>query len=277
MSSEPINEGKDSLAQKLGEDDESASASTDDEGESTNQQVGDNANLNHDANGVVDNGSEPNEEVVSDKEDDEESFDLFATDEGYVPVCQRTQVQDPSVSGTLVEDETQVLLEDDDIYSNPEAHPSSICISIKRNGASTLNLDVMPNQTVRSVKRRIVEYTALPIESLLLFFQSTRLEDGKRLSEYGIEDDSTIRLMLHLGDTMSVTIKTLTGKVVSMQVRPHHTVYVLKSKIFDSEGIAIDQQRIIFEAKQLEDYATMEDYGIGPGARIHLILKLRGC
>lgn len=42
------------------------------------------------------------------------------------------------------------------------------------------------------------------------------------------------------------------------------------------EGIPINQQRMIYSGKQLEDQRTLLDYGMDDGAVAHLVLRLRG-
>lgn len=73
-----------------------------------------------------------------------------------------------------------------------------------------------------------------------------------------------------------IQIKTLTGKTLALDVDESTTVNDVKGMIADKEGIAVDQQRLIFSGKQLDDNRTMSDYQISADAVIHLVLRLRG-
>ena len=78
------------------------------------------------------------------------------------------------------------------------------------------------------------------------------------------------------GPSMKISIKTLTGKNIPLDVNPRDSAKVLKSKIQDKEGIPPDQQRLIFDGKELEDGRKLSYYKIGENSTISLVLRLRG-
>jgi len=64
--------------------------------------------------------------------------------------------------------------------------------------------------------------------------------------------------------------------VLAFLVRPSMAVATVKDIIQNREGIPSDQQRLIYDGKQLEDGRVLAEYAIQQGAILHLVLRLRG-
>ncbi|XP_073962121.1 LOW QUALITY PROTEIN: AN1-type zinc finger protein 4-like [Choristoneura fumiferana] len=76
--------------------------------------------------------------------------------------------------------------------------------------------------------------------------------------------------------TMEVLVETLTGTAFEMTVSPSDTIFAIKSKIFRVEGIPVSQQHLVYNLKELDDSATLRALGIADGARLRLVLGMRG-
>ena len=61
--------------------------------------------------------------------------------------------------------------------------------------------------------------------------------------------------------------------MISLTVRDSDTIEAIKVNIEDKEGIPLDDQRLTFDGKQLEDECTVSDYSIENGSNLQLQLR----
>ena len=145
-------------------------------------------------------------------------------------------------------------------------------VCIERSRGMTINVKTLTGRTfqvscdelntIDDIKGFIQESEGIPARQQCLVFAGKQLEDGRTLSDYNVQRDSIVYLIVRLrGCQFSVRTSKGETLVVAGPLGLAATVDSIKSVIESRYGIAVTEQRLFFGDVCLQDDRTLASYG----------------
>ena len=151
--------------------------------------------------------------------------------------------------------------------------PLEIFVQVRSREIITLEVD--SSDTIGNLKEKIKDKKGFPAEEQRLFFQGkTELKDDRTVSDYHIQNKSTVNLLLQI-DRLEVTILTEGMRLVTLEVNATDSILELKREIQDKTDVPLKKQSLSFAGIELENERTIFAYNIRNKSSINLVVRIK--
>ncbi|XP_020505413.2 polyubiquitin-like [Labrus bergylta] len=139
------------------------------------------------------------------------------------------------------------------------------------------NFLVNPKDTVGALKKLIQDKLGVSSERQRLIYDNGHRtflnDDSMPVSAYGLQNGSRVSLIVT--GSFQVFLRNEKGKSSAYDVTSEETVSDFKAKVQTKEGVAVSQQRLVFQGREMAS-GKLSDYCVKEHSTIDMMMRLRG-
>ena len=178
--------------------------------------------------------------------------------------------------GSILEDEHILgdynIMKDTVLHLVPLQCGSEMRIKVNVGSGRMITLHVVLEDTIENVKKKILEKEGIPVQCQCLFYatEPEELKDYRTLKDYNIQRGSTLVLTQERLNDMPVFIKMLTGKTITLNVKPETSIKSVKVETQRRIGVPLGKQGLSFGVHELKEDRMLWEYNIQKESTLYL-------
>ena len=178
--------------------------------------------------------------------------------------------------GSILEDDHILgdynIMKDTVLHFVPLQCGSGMRIKVNICTGRMISLDVELEDTIENVKKKVLEKKGIPVECQCLFYTTEpgELKDYRTLKDYNIQRGSTLVLTQERLNDMPVFVRMLTGKTITLNVKPETSIKSVKVETQRRIGIPPGKQGLNFGVHELKEDRMLCEYSIQKDSTIYL-------